>query len=66
MTALGPSILRSVREGAEWQPPEVVVQSLAGEPSLDRAGNLDFTHHHWDNANRRLIEADLYRCLRAQ
>jgi hypothetical protein len=55
-----------VREGAEWQPPEVVVQSLAGEPSLDRAGNLDFTHHHWDNANRRLIEADLYRCLRAQ
>jgi len=43
--------------------PEVVVSSLAGEPTLDSQGNLYFVHHYSDAAGK-LWEADIYVCRR--
>jgi hypothetical protein len=55
---------RSVKVGGQWQTPEKVLSSLAGEPTLDRAGNLYFVHHYWDDAAQRMWEADIYVCYR--
>jgi hypothetical protein len=52
------SIWRSKKVGGEWQAAELMVSSLAGEPSLDEAGNLYFVHHFY--SGDRLIEADIY------
>ena len=60
----GPEIYRSLKENGEWLPPELVVSSLAGEPTLDSAGNLYFTHHRWDSTLNRVTEADIYVCYR--
>lgn len=52
------SIWRSKLENGEWQAPEIVVSPLAGEPSLDAAGNLYFVHHYYREG--KMIEADIY------
>jgi hypothetical protein len=52
------SIWRSIYANGEWQSPEQIVSPLAGEPSLDAAGNLYFVHHFYKN--NVMIEADIY------
>ena len=42
----------------EWQMAEQIVSSLAGEPSVDIAGNVYFVHHFFKND--QMIEADIY------
>ena len=49
---------RSKKVDGEWQPPELVISNLAGEASLDRDGNLCFTHHYFEDG--QMIEADIY------
>jgi len=53
-----PALFRSFRINEEWQEPELIVSQFAGEPTLDNAGNLYFTHHFY--ANAVMIEADIY------
>ena len=55
------AVYRSVKIDGQWQMPEVVVSSLAGEPTLDSQGNLYFVHHYSDAA-QKLWEADIYVC----
>lgn len=52
------SIWRSKKANGEWQEAEQIVSSLAGEPSIDNAGNLYFVHHFY--LNGKMIEADIY------
>jgi Tol biopolymer transport system component len=49
---------RSISVGGEWQPPEQIVSSLAGEASLEEAGNVYFVHHYYKDD--QMIEADIY------
>ncbi|MDM7999838.1 MAG: Ig-like domain-containing protein [Dehalococcoidia bacterium] len=58
------AIYRSVRSNGEWQAPEMVVSPLAGEPTLDRQGNLYFVHHFYDDSANKIWEADIYVCRR--
>lgn len=51
-------VWRSRKVNGEWQEPEQIVSDLAGEPSIDNAGNLYFVHHYFKND--RMIEADIY------
>ncbi len=41
-----------------WSEPELMFSPLAGEASLDREGNVYFTHHFF--RNNTMIEADIY------
>jgi hypothetical protein len=51
-------IWRSLRISGEWQAPERIFSPLAGEPSMDKYGNVYFTHHFYkDNV---MLEADIY------
>jgi hypothetical protein len=52
------AIWRSRKVNGEWQTATQIVSSLAGEPSIDGAGNLYFVHHYYQND--KMIEADLY------
>ena len=49
---------RSVSVSGEWQPPEQILSSLAGEASIDSAGNVYFVHHFFKDD--QMIEADIY------
>ncbi len=51
-------IWRSKRVQGEWQKPELVVSPLAGEPSIDSAGNVYFVHHFYQGET--MVEADIY------
>lgn len=53
-----PAVYRSMRTGNTWAEPELIISQLAGEPTLDRAGNVVFVHHYFKGGN--LVEADLY------
>lgn len=53
-----PGIFRSVKAGDVWSAPELIVSQLAGEPTLDDAGNLYFVHHYYEEGV--MIEADIY------
>lgn len=62
-TYLGtPGIFRSVKVNGTWEEPELIVSQFAGEPTLDSAGNLYFTHHFYGDGE--MIEADIYYCER--
>lgn len=52
------SIWRSEKKDGEWQEAELIVSTLAGEPSIDRDGNLYFVHHYF--VGDKMIEADIY------
>lgn len=53
-----PEIWRSKKVDGKWQTPEMIVSKFAGEPTLDREGNLYFVHHYYkDNV---MLEADIY------
>ncbi len=51
-------VWRSKRVKGEWQAAELIVSPLAGEASVDSAGNLYFVHHFY--VNGKMIEADIY------
>jgi hypothetical protein len=51
-------IWRSKKVNGEWQMVELLISPLAGESSIDNAGNLYFVHHFYQND--QLIEADIY------
>lgn len=53
-----PAIFRSLRTGAAWGAPELVISTFAGEPNLDNEGNIYFTHHYYNNGT--MVEADIY------
>lgn len=51
-------IWRSKKVDGVWGIPEEIVGSLAGEATIDSAGNVYFTHHYFEND--QMIEADIY------
>jgi hypothetical protein len=51
-------VWRSKKVNGEWQEAIQIVSSLAGEPSIDNAGNLYFVHHFF--RDDRMVEADIY------
>ena len=53
-----PAIVRSRKEGGEWQEGELIVSRFAGEPTLDAQGNLYFVHHFYDEGV--MLEVDIY------
>lgn len=53
-----PASFRSKKIGGKWQAPELIVSSFAGEPTLDKEGNLYFVHHFYEFGEMR--EADIY------
>ena len=54
-----PALYRSRVGPGGWQEPELFVSQFAGEgASLDRAGNLYFTHHFF--LSGEMLEADIY------
>ena len=55
-------IWRSLRSAEGWSQPELIISPLAGEPSLDAAGNLYFVHHYL--VDNKMIEADIYYAAR--
>ncbi|MFQ6089292.1 MAG: hypothetical protein ACE5K0_10380 [Candidatus Methanofastidiosia archaeon] len=58
-TYLGsPAIFRSKKINGKWQDAELIISQFAGEPSLDNAGNIYFTHHFYKDD--KMIEADIY------
>ena len=55
----GPAIFRSTRTGDTWSEPTEIVSNFVGDPGLDDAGNLYFTHLFFDDEGNK-IEADIY------
>jgi hypothetical protein len=65
-TIMGPCIYRCQLDSTgNWGPAELIVARFAGEPTLDDAGNLYFTHHFYTGgSNSTMLEADIYFCKR--
>jgi hypothetical protein len=60
----GPAVFRTIKQSnGSWGEPEEVVSNFAGEPTLDRDGNLYFVHHFFDE-EMNMIEADIYVCYK--
>jgi hypothetical protein len=53
-----PALFRSKKINDEWQEPELIISQFAGEPTLDKEGNVYFTHHFYREGE--MIEADIY------
>lgn len=49
---------RAKKIDGEWGAPELIVDNLAGEATLDAAGNLYFVHHYF--VEGKMVEADIY------
>jgi len=54
----GLDIWISKKVDGEWQSPEEIFSHLAGEATIDKYGNVYFTHHYYEND--KMIEADIY------
>lgn len=60
-TYLGtPAIYRSKWLNNSWQSPELILSQFAGEPTVDKDGNVYFVHHFFKDG--KMIEADIYVC----
>jgi hypothetical protein len=57
-----PGIYRSKKTDNDWGEPELIISQFAGEPTLDNAGNIYFTHHFYEDG--KMIEADIYAVYR--
>lgn len=56
----GPALFRSLKtEYGSWGEPEEIISNFAGEPTLDDAGNLYYTHHFFSR-DGAMLEADIY------
>lgn len=49
---------RSVKEDGSWSMPVEIISTLAGEATIDGAGNVYFTHHYFQD--EVMVEADIY------
>jgi hypothetical protein len=58
-----PAIYRSLKVASEWTEPQLILSQFAGEPTLDNAGNIYFTHHFY-NSSSQMVEADIYVALK--
>jgi hypothetical protein len=58
-----PAIYRSIKVNDGWSDPQLILSQFAGEPSLDNAGNIYFTHHFY-NSTSQMLEADIYVALK--
>lgn len=58
------AVYRSLKQNDEWQTPEVVISQFAGEPTMDKFGNIYFVHHYFKDGE--MIEADIYVCYKKQ
>ena len=56
-------VWRSKKVNGEWTAPELMISPLAGEASVDRQGNVYFTHHFYKDDV--MIEGDIYIAERA-
>lgn len=59
-----PAVFRSKKINDVWQEPELIVSQFAGEPTLDKEGNLYFVHHYYKDAV--MLEADIYVAYKKQ
>ena len=53
-----PATYRSKKVKGQWTEPELIISQFAGEPNLDRDGNIYFVHHFYEDG--KMIEADIY------
>ncbi|MBT5421367.1 MAG: hypothetical protein HOK80_10795 [Candidatus Cloacimonetes bacterium] len=53
-----PGVYRSKKIEDQWIKAELIVSQFAGEPTLDKFGNLYFVHHYFKDG--QMIEADIY------
>ncbi len=53
-----PELYRSVKVDGEWKKPVKMFSIFSGEASLDRAGNVYFTHHYFKDD--QMLEADIF------
>lgn len=53
-----PAVYRSKRVNDKWTEPELIISQFAGEPTLDKYGNLYFVHHYYQDGE--MIESDIY------
>ncbi len=49
---------RSRKVDGEWRAPEKIISNLAGEATIDKDGNIYFTHYYYEND--KMIESDIY------
>lgn len=56
-------IYRSVKSAAAWGDPELIISGLVGDPAIDAAGTIYFTHHYF-TADMEHIESDIYMCCK--
>jgi len=55
-------IWRSLKVNDLWQAPEEIIAPLAGEPTIDQAGNVYFVHHFFSGDT--MLEVDIYLAYR--
>jgi len=53
-----PELYRSKKTDGRWQEPVLMFSPFAGEPTVDQAGNVYFTHHFYKDDV--MLEADIY------
>jgi hypothetical protein len=54
-----PAIFRSIKlNDGTWSEPELILYQFAGEPSLDKYGNIYFVHHYYHD--KIMLESDIY------
>lgn len=53
-----PGVFRSRLVEGGWSEPRLILSTFAGEPTLDRDGNVYFVHHFYEDGV--MIEADIY------
>lgn len=56
-------IYRSIKNGTDWNDPELIISNFVGDPAIDDEGNIYFTHHYF-TAEMDHIEADIYVCYK--
>src|SRR3989344_6797255 len=59
-----PAIFKSKRANGVWQTPELIISQFAGEPTLDKNGNIYFVHHFFKD--NQMLEADIYVAYKKQ
>ncbi|WP_440951909.1 hypothetical protein [Methanococcoides sp. FTZ1] len=59
-----PAVFKSEKVNGQWQEPELIISKFAGEPTLDKDGNVYFVHHFYEDG--KMIEADIYVAYRKQ
>ena len=57
-----PELYRSLRINGEWTEPVKMFSIFSGEASMDREGNVYFTHHYFKDD--QMLEADIYMARR--